>query len=126
MSAVGSPVLCFNFSLQNNSIPFIIATTRNLLNNLYLIISNVFLQFLNLQRFGNDFTAAPLLNEQLNGVADKVRQKAEKYGRKFYIQYDVSWTSNQLSFRVLHGRIGMAAIRICSLDWLATFFGDNS
>lgn len=46
------------------------------------------------QRFASSVKRNQVVAKQLNGIADKVRRSAEKYGRKFFIMYDVSGWDN--------------------------------
>lgn len=52
-----------------------------------------------LQRFGSGLTDTKV-KQQLDGIATKVKNAAQTYGRKFYIMYDISsWTSFQTAIK---------------------------
>lgn len=56
-------------------------------------IANLQVNHLQFQRFGSDFVF-PLARQHMNGVAGNVQRAAEIYGRKVFIQYDLSnWTN---------------------------------
>jgi len=51
------------------------------------------------QRFGAHFSD-PRVVSQVNGIADRVQNAAQTYGRKFYIMYDISgWTNFQTEIK---------------------------
>ncbi|RBQ07816.1 glycoside hydrolase family 71/99-like protein [Pedobacter miscanthi] len=61
-----------------------------------------------LQRFGNEIAPGEVLKAQRDGVALRLKNAAETYGRKFYINYDLSGTTD------------LAAIKA---DWTNTIVG---
>ncbi|SEL71954.1 hypothetical protein SAMN04488505_102936 [Chitinophaga rupis] len=61
-----------------------------------------------LQRFANEITPGSTIKAQRDGMATRVRNASETYGRKFYIMYDVSGWGN------------LAAVKT---DWTNTIAG---
>ncbi len=67
----------------------------NVVNTHFEWMQNYGIDCAALQRFGSEFSN-PAIKQQRDGMAIKVKNAAQNYGRKFYIMYDISgWTNFQ-------------------------------